>query len=110
MNGERLLFPDQTFDYVVLSHVIAVVDNPEELLEETYRVLKPNGQIFLLNHFTPQNWLRHLDSSFQFVSTLFHFKSVFHVNRLAALQKFTLVREIGFGQLSYFKLLIYVKA
>jgi phosphatidylethanolamine/phosphatidyl-N-methylethanolamine N-methyltransferase len=110
MDGERLLFPDQTFDYVVLSHVIAVVNNPEKLLEETYRVLKPNGQIFILNHFTPQNWLRHIDSSFQLVSKLFHFNSIFHVNRLVAIRKFTLLREIGFGQLSYFKLLIYAKA
>jgi phosphatidylethanolamine/phosphatidyl-N-methylethanolamine N-methyltransferase len=55
MNGERLLFHDQTFDYVVLSHVIAVVDNPEKLLEEIHRVLKPNGKIFILNHFTPTN-------------------------------------------------------
>lgn len=110
MNGERLLFPDQTFDYVVLSHVIAVVDDPEKVLEEVYRVLKSNGKIFILNHFTPQNWLRHVDSAFQRVSKLFHFKSVFHVNRLAPIRKFTLVREIDFGQLSYFKLLIYVKA
>src|SRR5687767_9841384 len=34
MNGETLLFHDHAFDYVVLSHVIAVVDNPEKLLEE----------------------------------------------------------------------------
>ena len=55
MDGENLQFPDCYFDYVVLSHVITVVDDPEKLLEETYRVLKPNGKIFILNHFTPKN-------------------------------------------------------
>jgi phosphatidylethanolamine/phosphatidyl-N-methylethanolamine N-methyltransferase len=109
MNGEELLFRDQTFDYVVLSHVLAVVDNPEKLLEEAYRVLKPNGQIFILNHFTPTNWVRHLDSSLQLVSKLFHFNSVFRIDRFTAIRKFSLVREIDIGQLSYFKLLIYAK-
>lgn len=109
MNGETLLFPHQTFDYVILSHVIAVVDNPEKLLEETYRVLKPGGKVFILNHFTPNNWLRHIDSSFQTVSKLFHFRSVFYINSLHTIKKFTLLEETSFGQLAYFKLLIYGK-
>jgi phosphatidylethanolamine/phosphatidyl-N-methylethanolamine N-methyltransferase len=110
MNGEALSFQDQTFDYVVLSHVIAVVDNPEKLLNEAYRVLRPNGRMFILNHFTPKNWLRHIDKSFQLLSKMFHFKSVFCINRLTALKKFVLLKEISFGRLSYFKLLIYNKA
>ena len=110
MNGESLSFQDQSFDYVILSHVIAVVDNPETLLEETYRVLKPDGKIFILNHFTPNNWVRYIDYSFQFVSKLFHFKSVFYIHGLTAIKKFRLLKEISFGGLSYFKLLIYSKA
>ena len=110
MSGEEILFPDQTFDYVILSHVIAVVDNPEKLLKECYRILKPDGQVFILNHFTPKNCLRFIDYGFRFVSKLFHFKSVFYIDQLNAIKKFTLVREIDVSQLSYFKLLIYTKA
>lgn len=110
MNGEDLSFPDQHFDYIVLSHVIAVVDNPEKLLEEAHRVLKPDGKIFILNHFTPNNWLRHIDSSFRFFSPLFHFRSVFRAENLQMLKEFNLLQEISFGRLSYFKLLIYGKA
>jgi phosphatidylethanolamine/phosphatidyl-N-methylethanolamine N-methyltransferase len=109
MNGEALLFKDQTFDYIILSHVIAVVDNPEMLLEESYRVLKPSGKIFILNHFTPKNWLRHLDNSFLLFSKKLHFKSVFHIDSLKAIKKFKLLNEICFGKFSYFKLLIYCK-
>ena len=110
MDGEKLLFQDQSIDYVILSHVIAVVDNPEKLLEEVYRVLKPGGKIFILNHFTPENWLRHVDHLFQKFSKLFHFRSVFYINSLATIQKFRLLQEFRFGQYSYFKLLIYSKA
>ncbi len=109
MNAESLSFPDQTFDYIILSHVIAVVDNPEEVLEESYRVLKPQGKIFILNHFTPNNWLKYVDNSFQVLSKLFHFKSAFYVENLNALKKIKLHKEVGFGKFSYFKLLIYCK-
>ena len=110
MNAEALLFQDQTFDYIVISHVIAVVDNPEKVIEESYRVLKPNGKIYILNHFTPKNWLRHLDNSFQIFSKTFHFKSVFYIESVTTINKFTLLKEICFGKFSYFKLLIYFKA
>ena len=109
MNGEDLLFPDKSFDYVILSHVIAVVDNPERLLAETFRVLKPDGKVFILNHFTPRNWLRHIDKSLQVISKIFHFKSLFYIDSLSEIKKFRLLKEISFGQLSYFKLLIYGK-
>ena len=109
MNGESLHFADDTFDYVVLSHVMAVVDHPDKVLEETHRVLKPGGQIFILNHFTPNNSLKHIDKAFQRVGKLFHFKSLFYTSSLKGLHKFTLLKEINVGQLSYFKLLIYTK-
>jgi len=109
MDGEALLFDDNEFDYVVLSHVIAVADNPAQLLEEVFRVLKPQGQVFILNHFTPDNWLRHIDSAFERISNILHFKSVFCIDEIATIKKFILIKEIHFGLASYFKLLIYQK-
>jgi phosphatidylethanolamine/phosphatidyl-N-methylethanolamine N-methyltransferase len=109
MNGEALLFADDHFDYVVLSHVIAVVDHPDQLLNEVLRVLKPQGQVFILNHFTPDNWLGFVDAAFQQVSKLLHFRSVFYIHQIAANKNFTLRKEVGLGMASYFKLLIYQK-
>jgi phosphatidylethanolamine/phosphatidyl-N-methylethanolamine N-methyltransferase len=109
MNGEALSFPDQAFDYVVLSHVITVVNDPEQLLKEVHRVLKPFGKIFILNHFTPNNWLGIIDRLFLRISKWFHFKSVFQTTSLRTLEKFTLLREFGAGIFSYFKILIYEK-
>jgi phosphatidylethanolamine/phosphatidyl-N-methylethanolamine N-methyltransferase len=109
MNGEDLLFEDDQFDYVVLSHVIAVVDNPEQLLAEVFRVLRPNGTLFVLNHFTPDNWLKYIDYAFKPVSKRFHFKSVFHIQEIKTINKFKLLKEVFFPPASYFKLLIYQK-
>ncbi|HYC85714.1 MAG TPA: class I SAM-dependent methyltransferase [Chryseosolibacter sp.] len=108
MNGEALSFANESFDYVVLSHVIAVIDNPDRLLEEVFRVLRPDGRVLILNHFTPDNWLRHLDRSFSPFSKALHFKSVFRADELKTLNKFLLVKEVHFT-LSYFKLLIFLK-
>ena len=109
MNGEALQFSDETFDYVVLSHVIAVVNDPEKLLAEAHRVLKPNGKVFILNHFTPNSWLRHIDIGFEKLSGLLHFKSVFHTTSVQKIRAFKLLRESDAGLFSYFKILIYEK-
>ncbi len=109
MNGEALGFADGHFDYVVLSHVLAVADHPERLLEEAGRVLKPGGKILILNHFTPDHWLKHADHAFGIFAKIFHFRSVFYLHQLTALRRLRLLQEIGFGPASYFKLLIYQK-
>lgn len=109
MDGENILFEDCSFDYVVLSHVIAVVDDPEKVLSEVFRILKPSGKIFILNHFTPNNWLACVDYLFQPFASAFHFKSVFRINNLKAIKEFKLLQEINCGFLSYFKIFIYQK-
>ena len=109
MDGQALTFGDQEFDYVMLSHVIAVVDDPGQLLNEVFRVLKPQGRVFILNHFTPDNWLKHIDRAFAMISKILHFRSLFCIHDIAAIKKFTLLKEVRFGLASYFKLLIYQK-
>lgn len=51
MDAANLDFPDQSFDCVVGQFVIALAANPERVLSECARVLKPGGQIILVNHF-----------------------------------------------------------
>ena len=50
MDGERLALPDQSFDVVVAQFVITAVPNPEATLDEFARVVKPGGEIVLVNH------------------------------------------------------------
>jgi phosphatidylethanolamine/phosphatidyl-N-methylethanolamine N-methyltransferase len=109
MDGQKLSFSNESFDYVVLSHVIAVAENPGKLLNEVYRVLKPGGKVFILNHFTPDNWLKYVDKTFERFSRLFHFKSNFPLSGIFNPGQFKLDRELNAGPFSYFKILIYEK-
>jgi phosphatidylethanolamine/phosphatidyl-N-methylethanolamine N-methyltransferase len=109
MDGQAMLFDNYQFDYIILSHVIAVVDDPEQLLKEVLRVLKPQGQVFILNHFTPNNWLKYVDHAFMAFSKIFHFKSAFYIRHIASIKNFALLKEVNVGFASYFKLLIYQK-
>jgi phosphatidylethanolamine/phosphatidyl-N-methylethanolamine N-methyltransferase len=109
MSAENLLFDSNAFDYVVLSHVVAVVDDPERMLMEVHRVLKPNGKVFILNHFTPANWLQYIDKAVALVARSLHVRSVFYTSTLKALEKFKLHSELDAGVFSYFKILTYEK-
>jgi phosphatidylethanolamine/phosphatidyl-N-methylethanolamine N-methyltransferase len=50
MDAMRLAFADATFDVVVAPYVLTVVPDPWASLTEWARVLKPGGEIVLVNH------------------------------------------------------------
>jgi phosphatidylethanolamine/phosphatidyl-N-methylethanolamine N-methyltransferase len=50
MDAHNMSFPDATFDCVVAQFVITLVANPEQVLSECHRVVKPGGRIILVNH------------------------------------------------------------
>jgi phosphatidylethanolamine/phosphatidyl-N-methylethanolamine N-methyltransferase len=51
MDVTRLGFPDATFDAVTAQFLITLVPDPESALDEFARVLRPGGEIILVNHF-----------------------------------------------------------
>jgi len=55
MDAERMDFPDNTFDKVVAMYVVSVVPHPVRLVDEMRRVCKPDGDIFIVNHFHSPN-------------------------------------------------------
>ena len=55
MDAEEMTFPDASFDKVVAMYVVSVVPNPAKLLEELHRVCKPDGEVFIVNHFQSDN-------------------------------------------------------
>jgi phosphatidylethanolamine/phosphatidyl-N-methylethanolamine N-methyltransferase len=61
MDACRLAFADATFDVIVAPYVLTVLPKPEDSLDEWARVLKPGGEIVLVNHIGaaggPQAWI-----------------------------------------------------
>ena len=60
MDAERLALPDHSYDVVVAQYVITAVPNPEATLDEFARVLKPGGEIVLVNHIGAEEGPRRL--------------------------------------------------
>lgn len=50
MDATKLAFPDASFDVVVAQFVITAVPDPEGTMDEFARVLRPGGEIVLVNH------------------------------------------------------------
>ncbi len=51
MDGHQLDFPDNSFDKVILHLIIAVIPDPMQALKEVERVLKPGGEITVMDKF-----------------------------------------------------------
>jgi ubiquinone/menaquinone biosynthesis C-methylase UbiE len=50
LNGENLPMADNTFDSVVSTWTLCSIANVEQALQEIYRVLKPGGRFFFVEH------------------------------------------------------------
>jgi len=58
MDAKHLALPDNAFDVIVAQYVITAVPDPEATLDEFARVLKPGGEIVLVNHIGAESGLR----------------------------------------------------
>src|SRR5215217_9467913 len=60
MDAANLALPDASFDVVVAQYVITTVPDPEGTLDEFVRVVRPGGEIILVNHIGAESGFRHL--------------------------------------------------
>ena len=58
MDAAALEFPDARFDVALAPYVMSVVPSPSRVLDEMWRVLRPGGQMVLMNHFSAEQGLR----------------------------------------------------
>src|SRR5215475_1088163 len=85
MDAEKLLFPDESFDVVTAQCVVNTVPHPEVALDEFARVLKPGGEIILLNRIGAETGTRlALERLFQPIASSLGWRSDFPWERLAA--------------------------
>ena len=45
--GELMFFPSDSYDFVILNHVIEHVANPVNTVRELFRIVKPRGQVVI---------------------------------------------------------------
>jgi phosphatidylethanolamine/phosphatidyl-N-methylethanolamine N-methyltransferase len=88
MDGEELNFPDASYDYVTLCHVLSVTADPIRMLAEAYRVLRPGGRLFVLNHETPTNAWRHMDNILIPLAGWLRFRSWFRLEDISGVERF----------------------
>lgn len=63
MDAKALAFADDSFDAVVAQYVITAVPDPEATLTDFIRVLKPGGELILVNHIGAESGLRKLSEN-----------------------------------------------
>ena len=51
MDATRMAFPDGAFDAAIVPFVLTVVPDPNAMMDEIARVVRPAGAIVLVNHF-----------------------------------------------------------
>ncbi len=56
-NAETLIYSDNTFDAIVVGFGVRNFQNLEKGLSNLYRILKPGGQLVILEFAYPTNWL-----------------------------------------------------
>jgi phosphatidylethanolamine/phosphatidyl-N-methylethanolamine N-methyltransferase len=61
MDARRLSFADASFDHVLAPYVISVVPEPDRVMAEIARVVRPGGTVMVVNHFgsrqMPLSWI-----------------------------------------------------
>lgn len=96
MDGEALDFPDGSYDYVALCHVLSVTANPSNMLAEAHRVLRPGGRLFVLNHETPTNAWMHIEKLMDPLAGCLRFRSWFRLSDIPGVERFQTKRlEVG---------------
>ena len=49
-SAEKISFPDNYFDYIVSTFSLCTVENPQLVMQEIFRLLKPNGTFVFIEH------------------------------------------------------------
>ena len=57
MNAENLAFKDKSFDYVIAPLCFCTIPDQEKAFSEVYRVLKPNGELRMIEHMKSDSYL-----------------------------------------------------
>ncbi|MBX9450137.1 MAG: class I SAM-dependent methyltransferase [Taibaiella sp.] len=67
----------EIYDAAVACYVVSVMPI-EAFMETMYRILKPQGKLYIVNHFTPRNFLGKIEKLLSGPASWFHFRLYFN--------------------------------
>ncbi len=112
MNAEELTFEDNIFDTVCMSHSIHHLSNPDRVLSEMVRVLKPGGHLILQEMFCDgdQSEAKQNDiASHHWGAKIDRFEGETHFETYTREQLRTLVGTLDFKDMEHFESERYLK-
>ena len=84
MDAAKLAFPDASFDVVVAQYVITAVPDPDATLDEFARVVRPGGEIILVNHLGAESGSRAMfEAAFAPIARRLGWRPEFRFERIA---------------------------
>lgn len=110
MDAGSLAFGDATYDTVVAMYVMTVVPDPERVMRELSRVVKPGGQVLLVNHFSQEEGVRGwLERRLAPFADMVGWHSVFDVSRVLVCDDLELVERRPMKPMGLFTMMRFVK-
>ena len=108
MDAASLRFPDGSFDAAMAMFVITVVPDPDGVLAEMIRVVRPGGRVVLVNHFSVDRGLRaHVERWLSRFSARLGWRPNFPIERVLGRPQLRLVKRQPVKAFDLFTLLVF---
>ncbi len=103
-------YADNSFDAAVAMYIMSVAPEPEKILLEMTRVVKPNGEIYILNHFASEDKkFKFLEKMVSPVCRFIGWHSTFKQERVLGCDKLEFISETKMPPFNLFTLLKFKK-
>jgi phosphatidylethanolamine/phosphatidyl-N-methylethanolamine N-methyltransferase len=103
-------YADNSFDAAVAMYLMSVAPEPEKILLEMARIVKPEGDIYVLNHFASESSkVQFLEKMMSPVCRFIGWHSTFKRERVLGCENLELVSETKMSPFSLFTLLKFKK-
>jgi phosphatidylethanolamine/phosphatidyl-N-methylethanolamine N-methyltransferase len=111
MDAAKLRFPDASFDAAMAMFVITVVPDPDGVLAEMARVVRPGGRVVLVNHFSVDRGARALvERWLARFSARLGWRPNFPIERVLGRPELRLVKRQPVKAFDLFTLLVFERA